>query len=61
MQNTLADVCAATASYAVNMLPEWLKLPASGLFQRLEALVEGAILAHRDAMNNWGMPEPSRN
>lgn len=54
------DVCAASAAYLLNVLPDLVTLPATELFNRLAAHFEAALAAYRDGMNGW-IPEPSRN
>jgi hypothetical protein len=54
------DVCAASAAYLFNVLPELVKLPAPEQFKRLAAHFEAALLAYRDGMSGW-IPEPSPN
>ncbi|QJW94195.1 hypothetical protein [Frigoriglobus tundricola] len=54
------DVCAASAAYLFNLLPDLVKLPAPEQFQRLAAHFEAALLAYHDGINGW-LPEPSQN
>ncbi len=55
------DVCAASAAYLFNLLPELVKLPATEQFERLAAHFEAAITAYVDGLAGWIIPEPSKN
>jgi hypothetical protein len=59
--NLAEDVCAASAAYVVDVLPELMKLPPAEQFARLAAYFEAALMAYRDGLAGWIAPEPSKN
>jgi hypothetical protein len=56
----IEDVCAASAAYLFNVLPEIAMLSAHEQFQRLAAHFEAALMAYRDGLAGW-ISEPSVN
>jgi hypothetical protein len=59
-EQLIEDVCAASAAYLFNVLPEIAKLPAKEQFERLAVHFEAALLAYKDGMRGWNeIPEPS--
>ncbi|MFO0847862.1 MAG: hypothetical protein U0871_04765 [Gemmataceae bacterium] len=57
----MEDVSAASAAYAVNLLPEIVRLAPSEAFERLRLMFEAALVAYTDRAAGWGLPEPSDN
>lgn len=55
------DICAASAAYMLNMLPQYRALNESELFERLKAHFEAAITAFIHGAAGWNVPEPSTN
>lgn len=59
-ERLVEEVCAASAAYLFNLMPELVKLPATEQFKRLVAHFEAALLAFHDNLPPW-VPEPSQN
>lgn len=59
-ERLVEEVCAASAAYLFNLLPQLVQLPAAEQFKRLASHFESALLAFHDSLPPR-VPEPSPN
>ena len=57
-----ADICAASAALAFNLLPGWMKLSEHERYERLRAFCAGILNAYNDLPEeDFHLPEFSQN